>query len=74
MDPQATLARIAQAVRDDDLREQIEAVGDLRAWLRAGGFAPDFTGLDRATLDVLSQEDLGHGCNAEVERLRTQYV
>ena len=40
MDPNACLDRIVRAFRDADFEETIEAISDLKSWLRGGGSPP----------------------------------
>ncbi len=50
MDPQACLARLVDAIADEDRGEAAEAADDLYTWLCDGGFAPE---IDRASLTAL---------------------
>lgn len=48
MDPDATLRRIADA-RFGDPEELLDACRDLSAWLRRGGFEPDWAACPAGT-------------------------
>lgn len=48
MDPTATLTRFFGEVAENDHKEALEALEDLRHWLAGGSFAPEVLGLNPA--------------------------
>ena len=53
MDPNATLREIAEALKSDDRELARKARTDLIAWIRKGGFQPDWTIVNQQTRDFV---------------------
>jgi hypothetical protein len=58
MDPNATLARWALALADNEAQEAREAGEDLTLWLARGGFEPDWTPEEKAQFLAWSHEEV----------------
>jgi hypothetical protein len=72
MDPNATLRRWRQAVKDRDFDDASEAKKDLQAWIRRGGFPPSIpmTPREKSVLGIKARSNPLHASTLLADKIR----